>query len=466
MESLNLNKPIISIDPKDLGSETFKKDFNLKFAYFSGAMYRGIASKELVVKMGLAGFMGFLGTAGLTLDQIERDIDFIQKSLDKGQSYGMNLLCHLDKPDIEINHIELFLKKGITCIEAAAFMQMTPSLVLYHLKGLKESDSGAIIVSNKIIAKVSRPETAAAFMSPAPKLIVDKLLSENKITSLQAALSQKVPMSNNICLEADSGGHTDQGKALVLLPAIKNLRDEIIKKEAYLNKINIGLAGGIGSPEAIAAAFIMGADFICTGSINQCTVEAGTSDTVKDMLQTINIQDTDYAPAGDMFKIGARVQVLKKGTFFSARGNKLFMLYNHYDSIDDIPEKIRVQIQEKYFLKSFDEIFRDAQNHLRETGRSDDALKAETDEKYKMELIFCWYFHNSMKIAFEGDVSKKINFQIHTGPALGAFNQSVKGTALEKWNNRHVDHIANKLMNEAALLIDQSIKKINKKRYI
>ena len=71
---------------------------------------------------------------------------------------------------------------------------------------------------------------------------------------------------------------------------------------------------------------MVGADFVCTGSINQCTVESGMSDVVKDLLQDINVQDTEYAPAGDMFEIGARVQVLKKGTFFPARANKLFML--------------------------------------------------------------------------------------------------------------------------------------------
>ncbi len=35
------------------------------------------------------------------------------------------------------------------------------------------------------------------------------------------------------------------------------------------------------------------------------------SDSVKDLLQDINIQDTDYAPAGDMFEVtvhGFRVQ--------------------------------------------------------------------------------------------------------------------------------------------------------------
>src|SRR3954462_15450892 len=100
-----------------------------------------------------------------------------------------------------------------------------------------------------------------------------------------------------------------------------------MSKYRYQNKIRIGAAGGIGTPHAAAAAFILGADFILTGSINQCTVEAGTSAAAKDGLQELNVQDTDYAPAGDMFELGARVQVAKRGLFFPARANRLYELY-------------------------------------------------------------------------------------------------------------------------------------------
>lgn len=70
------------------------------------------------------------------------------------------------------------------------------------------------------------------------------------------------------------------------------LKDRFMAKFHYDKSIRIGAAGGIGTPEAAASAFILGADFIMMGSINQCTVEAGTSDLVKDLLQDMNIQDT------------------------------------------------------------------------------------------------------------------------------------------------------------------------------
>jgi trans-AT polyketide synthase/acyltransferase/oxidoreductase domain-containing protein len=38
---------------------------------------------------------------------------------------------------------------------------------------------------------------------------------------------------------------------------------------------------------------------------------------------------------------------------------------------------------------------------------------------------------------------------------MGTFNQWVKGTALEKWRNRHVDEIAEKLMPGTAELLNK-----------
>ena len=278
---LNLPEIIAGV----LGNQTFRKRFGLKYAYVSGGMYRGIASKELVVRMGKAGLMGFFGTGGLSLKEIEEGIQSIQSQLTNGESYGMNLLSNYANPAMEMDTVSLYLRYNICNVEAAAFMQMTPALILFRLKGLLRNEQGNVICENKVLAKVSRPEVAEAFMSPAPERIVQKLLKEGSITSEQAELAKTVPMSHDVCVEADSGGHTDMGIPTVLMPAMLRLKEEISKKYSYQDSICIGLAGGIGTPEAAAAAFIMGADFILTGSINQCTVEGGISDDVKNLLQ-------------------------------------------------------------------------------------------------------------------------------------------------------------------------------------
>lgn len=436
-----------------LGNEEFKKDYNIQYAYMTGSMYRGIASEQLVIKAAKAGMLGFYGTGGLCIERIGQAIETIQSALQQGETFGMNLLHHMMSPDKEVRMIDLYLKSGIHLIEASAFMGITPALVIYRAKGLTRNHDGSVSIQNRIIAKVSRPEVAEAFLSPAPAHVLERLVSDNRLTAGEAALAKEIPMADDICVEADSGGHTDQGIPYTLMPAMIRLRDLMMEKHGYAKKVRIGAAGGIGTPEAAAAAFLLGAEFIGTGSINQCTVEAGTSDSVKDLLQEANVQDTSYAPAGDMFEAGARVQVLKKGLFFPARANKLFDLYRQYNSLDELDEKTKTLIEDKYFQHSFEEVY----ERLKLDKSSEQIAKAEQNPKHKMAMVFKWYFSHTTKLALEGKSETKIDYQIHCGPALGAFNQWVKGTPLENWRNRHVDLIGKQLMEETAGLLVQRL---------
>ena len=441
-----------SITPQSLGDSSFKTDYGLKYAYLSGGMYRGIASRDLVIRMGKAGMMGFFGTGGLSTNQIEDDLLYIRKALGDCCTYGMNFLHNPMDLSREEALVDLFLRHGVQTIEASAFTQITPALVRYRLHGLPQDDGNKAMPCHRIIAKVSRPEVAALFMMPPPEKILRKLLAEGKIVERQVALARRVPLADDICVEADSGGHTDQGVAYVLFPAMICLRDEMMQKYGYTRKIHIGAAGGIGTPEAASAAFILGADFILTGSINQCTVEAGTSAAVKSMLQQVNVQDTDYAPAGDMFEMGAKVQVMRRGVFFASRANKLYDIYRNCNCVEDIDPKTRRQLEQKYFSKTFEEIWEETCSFFRD--RPDEIEKAIRNPKYKLGLVLRWYFHYSTQLAIDGDEHHKVNFQVHCGPALGAFNQWVKNTELKDWRNRHVDDIARRIMSGTAEVLN------------
>jgi len=63
-------------------------------------------------------------------------------------------------------------------------------------------------------------------MQPAPEKMVKELVSQGLVTELQAALAAKIPMADDITVEADSGGHTDNRPLPCLLPSIIALRDE------------------------------------------------------------------------------------------------------------------------------------------------------------------------------------------------------------------------------------------------
>ncbi len=431
-----------------IGSKKFMQDYNLIYPYVTGGMYRGIASEEMVVRMAHSGMLGFFGSGGLEIDEIEKTIVNIKRRVGN-KTFGVNFVHTPDHPEKEREIVNCILKNDVTLIEAAAFMEITESLVQYRIQNL-EKNHGKIRIKNRIIAKVSRPEIAEMFLSPPPYEIVNDLYHRGAISYEQLEISQQIPMADDITVEGDSGGHTDHAVSFVTLPTIMRLRNEYMNKYQYPKAIRIGAAGGIGTPEAIAALFVLGAEYFVTGSINQCTVEAKTSSLVKDILQEINIQDTDYAPAGDMFEFGAKVQVVKKGLFFSARANKLYELYKQYNSLEDIDEETKNQIEKKYFKRSFESVWRDVESY-----QSAEVIeRANVNPKYKMALLFKWYLFNSTKNALNGIKDDKVNFQIHCGSAMGAFNQWVKGTDLADWKNRNVDQIGMKLMEEATELLE------------
>jgi trans-AT polyketide synthase, acyltransferase and oxidoreductase domains len=439
------------IDPARLGCSEFRAQYGVKYAYTAGAMYKAIASESLVVALGKAGLIGYFGTGGLTLSTIDAAIQSIKSQLTGTQPFGMNLLHNMGQPGLEDQTVDLFLSRGIRFVEAAAYTDVTSSVVRYRLRGVSRGPRETIATPHLVLAKVSRPEVARAFMSPAPEGIVRELVAAGRLTQQEAELGRYLPVAGDICVEADSGGHTDQGVAYALMPAMLHLRDQMMSQYSYQKRIRIGAAGGIGSPAAAAAAFIMGADFITTGSINQCTVEAGTSESVKDMLQEMNVQDTAYAPAGDMFETGAKVQVLRKGVFFPGRANKLYELYMRHNSLDEIDSQTRKQIEERYFKRSFDDVWLETRNYY--SRKNPGFEKSEPSPKQKMALVFKWYFIHSGRLAMHGVEEERVNYQVHCGPALGAFNQWVQGTALESWHNRYVSDIAERIMNGAAALL-------------
>jgi trans-AT polyketide synthase/acyltransferase/oxidoreductase domain-containing protein len=230
-------------------------------------------------------------------------------------------------------------------------------------------------------------------------------------------------------------------------------------ESGYSARVRVGAAGGIGTPEAAAAAFVLGADFVVTGSINLCTAESGMSPAAKNMLEQINIQDTDYAPAGDMFELGAQVQVLKRGVFFPARARKLYDLYRRHESLEEIDAETRSIIETRYFRKSFDEVWEETRAFFA-TRDPREIEKAEQNPKHRMALVFRWYFGHSQRAAMAGDERFRVDFQVHCGPALGAFNQWVHGTARESWRNRHVDEIGELMMSETAACLERRLDRL------
>lgn len=430
-----------------VGSKTFKERYNVKYAYMAGAMANGIASAEMVSSLGSADILSSFGAAGLIPSRLELAIKSIQAALPNGP-FAFNLIHSPTEEALEKNGVALYLKYGIKVVEASAYMNVTPYIVQYKAAGLRE-ENGNIIVQNRVIAKVSRIEVATRFMSPAPVAILEQLASEGKITKEQAALAQRVPLADDITVEADSGGHTDNRPLNCVLPAIIALRDRLAKQYNYKEHIHIGAAGGIGTPMAAFGAFALGADYVVTGSINQACIESGSSDKVRKMLSQADMVDIAMAPAADMFEMGVKLQVLKRGTMFANRAQKLYEVYKAYASIEQIPVEEREKLEKQIFRRTLNEVWVDTIAFFKE--RDQELLDmAHKDPKLKMSLIFRWYLGLSSRWANSGEDGRELDYQIWCGPAMGAFNDWARNTPFEKLENRKVVDLALAIMQGVA----------------
>jgi len=436
--------------PEDLGDPAYKKQHGVQYAYHGGAMANGIASVELVVALGKAGLLCSFGAAGLVPDAVEDAIKRIQVELPNGP-YAVNLIHAPAEEALERGAVERFIKLGVTTVEASAYLALTEHIVWYRLAGLSKNTDGSVHIGNKVIAKVSRTEVGRRFMEPAPQKLIDKLLAQGKITQEQAELSKRVPMADDITAEADSGGHTDNRPFLTLLPTIIALRDEVQAQYNFSPALRVGAGGGIGTPEAVVAAFNMGAAYIVLGSVNQACVEAGASEYTRKLLANVEMADVTMAPAADMFEMGVKLQVVKRGSMFAMRAKKLYELYVTYNGIEDIPADERLKIEKQIFRANLDEVWASTEAFFHE--RDPEMLaRAQSSPKRKMALIFRWYLGLSSRWSNTGEKGREMDYQIWAGPSLGAFNSWVKGSYLEDYSRRGAVDIALHLLKGAAYL--------------
>ncbi|POM26396.1 Polyketide biosynthesis protein BaeE [Actinomadura rubteroloni] len=405
----------------DLGARSFRERYGLRLAYLAGSLYGGISGPEMLRSLAKTGLLGFLGAGGQSPTEVDRQLRDLAGD---PKTFGVNLLYRHTAPEEESAMVDLLLRHGVDLVEASGFPLMTPALVRFRLKG------------GRIIAKVARTDVAAEFLAPPPDHLVARLLASGEVTEDEARRAADRPMADDLCVEASGGWLTGTGDMPSLLPAVLRLRDRLARPG---HRVHVGYSGGVGTPEAAAAAFLLGADFVLAGSVNQCSVEAATSPEVKDLLRKAREFDVAPAPFGEMLEFETQANYLKHGLFFPVRATKLRDLWRRHSSIDDLDEATRTQI--------FDRFLADEPRPL-----------TSTDPKADLANLFRTYFDRAFRLAITGDQRSKVDYLIHCGPAMGAFNQAVEGTDLSPWQSRTVEAIADYLMTEAATYLNTRLK--------
>ncbi len=439
-----------ALPAENLGDPEFKSFHNTRYAFYAGSMANGISSAKMVIALGKHGFMASFGAGGVIPSELKTAIQQIQNELPKGP-YAFNLIHNPFQEAMERNAVDLYLKHNVTTVEASAYMELTPYVVYYRVAGLSLDSNQRIQIKNKIIAKISRREVATKFMEPAPDKFLKQLLEQGLITEIQAKLAKQVPLADDVTVEADSGGHTDNRPLVSILPSMIALRNEIQEKFQYERPPRIGAAGGIGTPESALAAFMMGAAYVVTGSVNQACIEAGSSEHVKNLLTSVQMADVTMAPAMDMFEMGGKLQVTKRGTLFAMRAQKLADLFRTCKTIEDIPDDEKEKLEKQVFQRTIDSVWQETIEYFNQRD-PEQIHKANKNPRKKMALVFRWYLGLASHWANTGEKGREMDYQIWCGPSMGAFNDWVKGSYLEHSKDRSVVDITRHILTGAAYL--------------
>lgn len=411
-------------------------------------MAGGISSVSMVVAAGRAGILCYLGSGGVKLDLLRFWVDQIQKEFGGSEApWGVNLLHAPGEEALEAATVSMFLDRKVHRISASAFVRPTAPLVRYACTGLKLDGRGKLQRPHRVCGKVSRAETARIFLAPPPGELLRSLHAAGELTSEEVALAARYPLADSVTVEADSGGHTDRQTLGAVLPMVLRMRSQCMAEQANECSLHIGAAGGIGTPPALAAAFAMGADYVLTGSVNVTTLESGLSTRAKEMLREAAISDTAMAPSADLFELGAQVQVLKRSTLFSTRALLLRRLYDAHESMDQIPSAQRKDLEKNVFRATLDSVWFETRRYWKD--RRPEVL-SDLSPKQQMALVFRWYLGKSAQWAIEGEPGREIDYQLWAGPALGSFNEWVRGSWLEPLENRGVVDVALNLLEGAA----------------
>jgi trans-AT polyketide synthase/acyltransferase/oxidoreductase domain-containing protein len=135
---------------------------------------------------------------------------------------------------------------------------------------------------------------------------------------------------------------------------------------------------------------------------------------------------------------------------FAGRASQLYELYRDHGSLEEIPEDRRARLDD-ILGAPVEKVWAETELFWNDRDPSEMA-RAQQDPKHRMALLFRWYLGNSSRWAINGETSRRADYQIWCGPAMGAFNRWTAGSFLAEPHNRGVVQIALNLLEGAVTI--------------
>jgi trans-AT polyketide synthase, acyltransferase and oxidoreductase domains len=420
--------PSAAVPARGSGDPGVLRAYGLRLPYLVDALPYGISGPAMLRRLAKAGLFGFLGTRGVPIAEVAADVSDLGTQDALGR-WGIELPPERLDPARALAITSLALDAGVGHAVTAGWAGVSPQLVRWRF-GRGKTSGG----QRRLLVRVTASHQAEAFLRPAAAELVAQLVRSGELDPAGAQDARRLPVATDICVHPEPGG----AAASLLLSVQRAVRDTGGSREGSVEPAPVGV-GGIGTPEEIASAILLGADFLVTGTINQCTPQARTSEAVKGLLATVTTADTVIGPSAELFCLGGLEHMVRKATLFPARAARLYGLHQACASLGHLTPATRRLLESDYFGQPLD--------LLAGSAPGQDAEPPVAD-------LLARYFDLGTRAALAGRLEQQLNWHIPGGPEIGAFNLAADRLDLADWRVRDVDVVAERLIAAGARLLD------------
>jgi NAD(P)H-dependent flavin oxidoreductase YrpB (nitropropane dioxygenase family) len=255
--------------------------------------------RDVVVAVSKAGGCGVLGAVGMSPEQLEKELKWIDDHID-GKPYGVDVLI----PNKMVDQSEKFDAEKLKSMIPQEYADYRADILENH--DIEASELRTIDTSGSSFAQNTKADGAKALLDVAfshpIKLIANALgvppdwmlemgkENDVKVAALlgtaQHAINQvKAGVDILVVSGTEAGGHCGSVSTMVLIP-------EVHKAIQPYGDVPILAAGGIVTGQQMAAAMAMGASGVWCGSVWLTTVESEVPPVIKEKMVAANSSQT------------------------------------------------------------------------------------------------------------------------------------------------------------------------------
>lgn len=243
--------------------------------------------RDVVAAVSNAGGLGVLGISGSTVDDLDRELTWIENEV-RDRPYGVDVLLPAPATDSDVRVEDLIPEKHkafVADLLARYDVPPLPDGAVARTVASAMAEHSATLIQAALQRRVRL--VASALGAPPPEMVslahehgvpVAALVGKREHAERQRDAGVDIIVAQGY----EAGGHVGEIGTMVLVPEIVDA----------VSPLPVLAAGGIASGRQVAAALALGAEGVWTGSVWLTTKEAETHPAVLEKFLTATSSDT------------------------------------------------------------------------------------------------------------------------------------------------------------------------------